>query len=137
MTDRAGERVEADPPHTLTEAEWAVMEVVWDKEPCAAGTVQEALQDSRGWAYSTVKTTMDRMVTKGLLATEAIRNLTLFRALVDRDQVRLGEVRRLLRRAFSGAVAPLLQFLVEHEDLSDQDLDDLRKLIRKAASRKS
>ena len=27
----------------LTEAEWAIIEVVWEHEPCAAGTVQEAL----------------------------------------------------------------------------------------------
>lgn len=125
------------PQHTLTEAEWAIMEVLWEKQPCAAGTIQEALQGSHGWAYSTVKTTMDRMVAKGLLATEAIRNLTLFRALVDRDQVRMGELRKFLRRAFAGAVSPMIQFLVEHEDLSEQDLDDLRKLIRKASAKKS
>ncbi|MHC4180768.1 MAG: BlaI/MecI/CopY family transcriptional regulator, partial [Planctomycetota bacterium] len=42
----------------LTEAEWAIMRVVWEHEPCAAGTVQEALEKAKGWAYSTVKTTM-------------------------------------------------------------------------------
>ncbi len=46
----------------LTEAEWAIMNIVWEEEPCAAGTVQESLSKSRNWAYSTVKTTMDRMV---------------------------------------------------------------------------
>ena len=65
---------------TLTDAEWAVMEVVWRHEPCAAGTVQEELADSHGWAYSTVKTTMDRMVAKELLASESIRNLQLFKS---------------------------------------------------------
>ncbi len=32
----------------LTEAEWTIMKVVWDNEPCAAGTVQEALEKSKG-----------------------------------------------------------------------------------------
>lgn len=136
MPDRPSDDTPPPATHVLTEAEWAIMEVLWDQQPCAAGAVQEALQASRGWAYSTVKTTMDRMVAKGLLATEAIRNLTLFRALVDRDHARLGELRRLLRRAFSGAVTPMIQFLVEHEDLSEQDLNDLRRLIRKASARK-
>jgi predicted transcriptional regulator len=51
----------------LTDAEWAIMRVVWENEPCAAGTVQEALKKTKDWAYSTVKTTMDRMVKKGFL----------------------------------------------------------------------
>ena len=34
----------------LTEAEWEIMRVVWEKEPCAAGTVQEVLAPSKGWA---------------------------------------------------------------------------------------
>jgi BlaI family penicillinase repressor len=59
----------------LTEAEWAIMRVVWQHRPCAAGTVQEALAATKSWAYSTVKTTMDRMVRKGLLRTRQIRNL--------------------------------------------------------------
>ena len=51
----------------LTEAEWIIMKVVWENEPCAAGTVQEALANSKAWAYSTVKTTIDRMANKGFL----------------------------------------------------------------------
>lgn len=112
------------------------MEVVWEHEPCAAGTVQEALADSHGWAYSTVKTTMDRMVTKGLLATRAVRNLTLYSSLVTRQEARRGEFRHFLRRAFDGALTPMIQFLVEEEELSDEELDELRKLIRRSQRRK-
>lgn len=122
----------ADQPRALTDAEWAIMDVVWEHEPCAAGTVQEALAESHGWAYSTVKTTMDRMVAKGLLATHAIRNLNLFTALISRNSARRGELRQTLRRAFDGATTPMLQFLVEEEELSDGELDELRKLITRA-----
>jgi predicted transcriptional regulator len=71
------------PSVELTEAEWVIMRAIWEHQPCAAGTVQEALAASKGWAYSTVKTTMDRMVRKGLLRTQRIRNLLLFSATVD------------------------------------------------------
>ncbi|MCP4450752.1 MAG: hypothetical protein GY809_04775 [Planctomycetes bacterium] len=46
----------------LTEAEWDIIRVVWEQEPCAAGAVQEALAETRAWSYATVKLTMDRMV---------------------------------------------------------------------------
>jgi len=124
-------------PRTLTEVEWTIMNVVWRLEPCAAGTVQDELQTSHNWAYSTIKTTMDRMVAKGLLATHAIRNLNLFTSLVNRDQAQRSELKQFLHRAFDGAVAPMLQFLVDHEDLSDDEIQQLRKLIRKSSDKKS
>jgi BlaI family transcriptional regulator, penicillinase repressor len=116
-------------PMELTEAEWAIMRVVWENEPCAAGTVQEALQRDRGWAYSTVKTVMDRMAKKGLLQVEKIRNLQLFRSTIDESNARKGEFRKMLKRAFDGALTPMMQFLVENEEFSDEELATLRKML--------
>lgn len=113
----------------LTEAEWAVMKVVWEKQPCTAGDVQEALAAQRGWAYSTVKTTMDRLVRKGVLSLSRVRNLQLFQARLTRTDAARGEFRRLLNRAFDGAVSPMINHLVAHEQLSAEDLADLRRLI--------
>jgi len=115
----------------LTEAEWEIMKVVWEKEPCAAGTVQEALVGSRNRAYSTVKTTMDRMVEKGFLQIEKIRNLQLFKSCISEVDARRGEFRRMLKRAFDGALTPMMQFLVEHEGLSKEEANHLRALVEK------
>jgi BlaI family penicillinase repressor len=113
----------------ITEAEWAIMKVVWEHQPCAAGTVQEELQKELGWAYSTVKTTMDRMVGKGLLQIERIRNLQLFKAKVSRRQATGWEFRRMLSKAFDGALGPMMQYLVESEKLSRKDLNQLRRAV--------
>ena len=59
----------------LFDSEWTIIRIVWQRQPCAAPTVQEALQKEKAWAYTTVKTMMDRMVKKGLLKTQKIRNL--------------------------------------------------------------
>lgn len=116
----------------LTEAEWAIIKVVWEKQPCAAGTVQETLEVSKDWAYSTVKTTMDRMAKKGLLEITKIRNLQLFSSKISQEQAKKGELRKTLKRAFDGAISPLMQFAIEQEELSKEDLDQLRQMIEKA-----
>lgn len=116
----------------LTEAEWEIMKVVWEQEPCAAGAVQEALDKTRGWAYSTVKTTMDRMVKKELLATQTIRNLTLFTSRISETEAKRSEFRNMLKRAFDGALTPMMQFLIENEELSDESLAQLRDLTNQA-----
>jgi BlaI family penicillinase repressor len=121
------------PSVELTEAEWAIMRAIWKHQPCAAGTVQEVLAPSKGWAYSTVKTTMDRLVHKGLLCVRQVRNLRLYSATVDETEAKRGEFYRMLQRAFGGALAPMMQFLVEQEGLSEEDARQLRRIARRAA----
>jgi len=84
----------------LTEAEWIIMKVVWENEPCAAGTVQEALANSKAWAYSTVKTTMDRMANKGFLKIQKIRYLQLFSSVISEVDAKRGKFHKMLKRAF-------------------------------------
>lgn len=127
----AGKKHLEKPSVELTEAEWAIMRAVWEHQPCAAGTIQEALATSRGWAYSTVKTTMDRMARKGLLTIQTIRNLNLYSTTVDEVEAKRGEFYRMLKRAFNGALAPMVQFLVEHEGLSAEEARQLRTLSRR------
>jgi BlaI family penicillinase repressor len=122
-------RQEEQPTVELTEAEWEIMKVVWKKEPCAAGTVQETLAEDRSRAYSTVKTTMDRMVEKGFLKIEKIRNLQLFKSCISEVDARRGEFRRMLKRAFDGALTPMMQFLIEHEGLSQEEAAQLRMMV--------
>jgi BlaI family penicillinase repressor len=119
----------------LTEAEWAIMQAVWDNQPCAAPTVQELLQKQKGWHYSTVKTLMDRMAAKGLLATEKIRNLTLYRAAITRKQAQKREIMRAVKRAFDGALTPMMQFLLDSSQLSEEQLRELETLIKRKRSR--
>ena len=115
----------------LTETEWEIMKVVWDKEPCAAGTVQEELAGDKDRAYSTIKTTMDRMVEKGFLRIERIRNLQLFKSCIKEVDAKRGEFRKMLKRAFEGALTPMMQFLLEHEGLTRNEAQQLRELINK------
>jgi len=123
----------------MTEVEWEIMRIVWDKEPCAAGTVQEELakqtknqKDSSGKAYSTIKTTMDRMVEKGFLQIEKVRNLQLFNSCISEVDAKHREFRKMLKRAFDGALTPMMQFLIEHEGISKDEASQLRELVRKS-----
>ena len=116
--------------YELTEGEWAIIRAVWDNEPCAAPTIQEVLEDRKNWTYSTVKTMMDRMVTKGLLRTERIRNLILYRSAITVKQAQKGEIMRTVKRAFDGALTPMVQFMLDNNKLSQQQLSELETMIK-------
>jgi len=113
----------------LFDSEWAILQVVWEREPCAAPDVQEVLRKDKGWAYTTVKTLMDRMVKKGLLRTERIRNLYLYRSAITRGEAQRSEILRTIKRAFDGTMTPMMQFLIESESLSDAEYQELERLI--------
>ena len=119
----------AENKNQLTGAEWQIIKAVWKAEPCAAPAIQEALQRRTGWSYSTVKTLMDRMVTKGLLRTKRVRNIILYSAAITKKQAQRGEILRTVKRAFDGALAPMMQFLLEN-NVSKKQLDEIEKLIK-------
>jgi BlaI family penicillinase repressor len=113
----------------LTESEWTIIKSVWENEPCAAPTIQEKLFKQTEWTYSTVRTVMDRMVVKGLLTAEKVRNLTLYRTAVTREQAQRGELLYALKHAFNGALTPMVQCLLDTNDVSREDLDKIKHLI--------
>jgi BlaI family transcriptional regulator, penicillinase repressor len=114
----------------LTEAEWTIIKAVWETEPCTAPDIREKLQRHTAWTYSTVRTLMDRMVVKGLLAAEKVRNLTVYRSAVTREQAQRGELFYALKHAFNGALTPMVQCLLDTGNLSTKELAELESLIK-------
>ena len=113
-----------------TEAEWTIIKGVWSNEPCTATALQEKLRRETEWSYSTVRTLMDRMVTKGLLTAEKAGKITLFRSAVTREEAQRGELRYALKHAFNGALTPMVQCLLNTEELSARELAELESLIK-------
>ncbi len=118
------------PEIELTEAEWTIIKAVWENEPCAAPAIQKKLFKRTEWTYSTVRTLMDRMAAKGLLTAEKVRNLTRYKSAVTRAQAQRGELLYTLKHAFNGALAPMVQCLIETNDLSAEELAQLESFIK-------
>jgi len=115
----------------ITKAEWKIIKVIWKMHPCTAPDVHEALEKSTQWHYSTVKTTMDRMVDKGFLKCEKIRNLNFYRAIISEAKAQKKEVMKTLKRAFDGAMTPMMQFLLDSDSLTSEELKEIENLAKK------
>ena len=122
----------------LTEAEWTIIKAVWQNEPCTAPGIQELLFKKTRWTYSTVRTLMDRMAAKGLLAAEKIGHQTRYRSAVTQAQAQRGELLYALKHAFNGALTPMVQCLLETGNVSVDELAELESLVKskRAAKRK-
>ncbi|MFO1497278.1 MAG: BlaI/MecI/CopY family transcriptional regulator [Verrucomicrobiota bacterium] len=117
-------------PAELTGTEWAILKAVWDRQPCTAPDVTEALDESKGWAYSTVHTLMDRMVEKGLLVSEKLRRMDIYRPAITRRQAQKRELLYALKHAFDNALTPMMQCLLETRELSAEELSELEAVLK-------
>jgi len=118
------------PQFELTEAEWTIIKAIWASEPCTAPEIQLRVARKTRWTYSTVRTLMDRMASKGLLTAEKIRNVTLYRSAITRQQAQRSELLYALKHAFNGALTPMVQCLLDTGNLSEAELDEIELLIR-------
>ena len=114
---------------TIHDTEWDLLEVLWEKERSTAREVAEALQKKRGWAVSTVKTLLDRMVKKELVAARQVGNVWEYTPAVRPVDARRSAWAELVAKAFGGAVAPALHFLAQDAKLSKKELAELRALL--------
>ncbi|WP_267395288.1 MULTISPECIES: BlaI/MecI/CopY family transcriptional regulator [unclassified Sphingomonas] len=114
----------------ISDAEHAVMEVLWDEAPLTAQDVAERVDPQRGWSANTVKTLLGRLLAKAVIAHVQDGRRYLYRPLVARDDYVAGESRRLMDRLFGGKLTPLVAHLAERDELTSQDIAEIEALLR-------
>jgi BlaI family penicillinase repressor len=122
------------PALRLSDAEWTVMRAVWERPPASARDVLDRAGSETGWAYTTVKTLLARLVEKGALRMTMRGNVSLYEPRVTMRQARIAAVRALIDRAFDGTFGSLLQHLIAEEKLSAKDRAALARLIEDAGA---
>jgi BlaI family transcriptional regulator, penicillinase repressor len=95
--------------------------------------VLERLRGEPRWAYTTVKTLLDRLVEKGVLSVRKRGNAGLYQPLMTQAQARRGALRALLDRAFDGAFGSLVQHMVAEERLDARERAELAALLEREA----
>jgi BlaI family transcriptional regulator, penicillinase repressor len=114
----------------ISDAEQAVMEVLWDEAPLSAQEVVERVDPARGWSANTVKTLLGRLLAKAAIAHEEQGRRYLYRPLVERGDYAAGESKKLIDRLFGGKLTPLVAHLAERDELSAQDLAEIEALLK-------
>ncbi len=116
-------------PERISDAEHAVMEVLWDASPLTAQDIVERIDPQRSWSANTVKTLIGRLLAKAVIAHEADGRRYLYRPLVARDDYVDRESRRLMDRLFGGRLTPLVAHLAERDQLSSDDIAQIEAIL--------
>lgn len=114
----------------ISDAEHAVMEVLWERSPLTAQEVAERVPVERDWSANTVKTLLGRLLAKNAIAHEEQGRRYLYRPMVEREDYVAGESQRLIDRLFGGKLTPLVAHLAERDQLTAQDIAEIEALLK-------
>lgn len=114
----------------ITEAEWKIMEFIWDNSGVTMSQIRKAFEET-GWSDSTIKTLVLRLTRKGALRLEGKSRNNKYFAAVRADECRKQETKNFLDRIFNGSVKMMVSNLVEDSSLSKEDVDELMSIIDK------
>lgn len=115
----------------LSQAEWQIMELLW-QQPMTLMELVEQLQKTSTWSKSTIATMVRRMEEKDVLTHDERGRAKVFIPMVTRQAAAIQETQSLLRRAYHGSMGLLVSTMAQQNSLSQDDIDELYEILKKA-----
>lgn len=113
-----------------TEAEWKIMEVLWDHHPRTMADITKTLEPSTGWTRHTVITLLKRMQDKGSVAVDDSGSVKLYAPAITKEEASTQQTQKLLSRVFSGKASLLINNLVDSGEVTVKEVEELMQLLR-------
>ena len=117
------------PSYEISDAQWKVMEIIWQRGKATASDVIDALVPETGWNHQTIRTLLARLVQKGVLETEQVKNYYVYRPLVSHEETVREEGETFLKKLFHGNADALLVHFVQEGKVNQATLDRLQDLL--------
>ena len=116
---------------SLTQAEWSVMECLWEAGPLTGREVTRRMEQRCGWSRSTTLTLLGRLEHKGALESVlAEKGPKVFSPVLGREDAALGETKDFLGRVYQGSLSLMVSALTKKQALSREEMDELYELLK-------
>ena len=113
-----------------SEAETAILHVLWDRQPCTVKTVHEALSGERDVGYTTTLKQIQRLLDKGLVTREPGPGKSfLYNAAVSEEETKGRLFDRFVETAFSNSVSDLVMHALGKGQASDAEIAEIKRFI--------
>lgn len=112
----------------LSNSEWRIMQVLWDKGTCTLRDLMAELQYT-GWEQHVVLTLLKRMTDKGTVHSMTNRRPGKYSSLIEKDEALQMETANLLKRVYNDDLMSMVSYAIQSRDLSDADIAELKGLL--------
>jgi len=114
----------------LSKAEYSILKVLWEGKELTVREVHDQLSAIHGWAYSTTKTMMDRMVGKGLLDRKNFHGIFLYKPLISRPAGLVKIVQFFADRVLELDYGSVVSLFANSNSLSEEEIEELSNLLK-------
>ncbi|MDE6950095.1 MAG: BlaI/MecI/CopY family transcriptional regulator [Lachnospiraceae bacterium] len=116
----------------LSDAEWKLMNLLWESEPRTIMQLTNELKTETGWTKHTVISFLKRMQEKGAVHYEDGEKAKLYYPDLKREEAALRETEDFLERVFQGRMGMMINTMVQQKALSKEELAELHKILEQA-----
>ena len=116
----------------ITDAEWKIMNVLWEKEGSTITEITIICRYTTGWTKHTVMTLLKRLDEKGAVYYTEGKKAKMFYTKIPRNEAAIEETKNFLDKAFQGKIGLMINTLIQEEALTKEELDELYDMLHKA-----
>ena len=116
----------------LSEAEWKVMNYLWEEAPRTIMQITNHFKETTGWTKHTVMTFLRRMEEKGAVHYEEGERAKLFYPDIEKTEAAFQETEEFLDKVFNGRLGLMLNTMVERKSLSGEEMTELYEILKRA-----
>lgn len=120
----------------ITEAEWKVMKVLWDRSPLTLKEITSAIRENTSWKDNTIRTLIVRLMEKGVVEADKSTGIYKYSPIIDEIDIVKTEAKSFLKRVFDGSLSSLVATLVKDEEISKEERQEIIDIISKMEERK-
>ena len=115
----------------ISDAEWHVMKVLWEKSPVTANEIVEKLAAETDWKPKTIRTLISRLTAKDAIGFDKTGRQYMYFPVLSEEECVRQETRSFMSRIRTGALKPMLAAFLEEENLSQEEIDELKCILDK------
>jgi BlaI family penicillinase repressor len=113
----------------ISEAEWQVCQELWRRSPQTANEIVRILADSNGWSPRTVRTLINRLVTKKVIGYESLGREYHYFPLICKDECVADYTQSFVERVFNGAAGTMVAAFIKQRRLSAGEIAELKAIL--------
>lgn len=113
----------------LSENEWYIMQVLWEKSSASLRELCDALSESKGWTKHAISSFLKRMIEKGAISVDESGKVKNYIAVWNKDETILEETQSIMERVYRGDLLLLVSNAVKEQKLTKEEIEELKSML--------
>ena len=113
----------------LSENEWYIMQVLWEKSSASLREICDALKESKGWTKHAISSFLKRMQEKGAISVDENGKVKNYVAVWNKEETILEETQSIMERVYKGNLLLMVSNAVKEQKLTKEEIEELKNML--------